>query len=44
MLLYLDFIEIPTIISGNDYEIHNWLVSVFQQNEIDKLVIEIESE
>lgn len=43
-LLYIDFIEIPTIISGNDYEIHNWLVSVFQQNEIDKLVIEIGSD
>jgi len=34
-----DFIEIPNLI--NDYEIHTWLVSLFQNNQIDKLVIEI---
>lgn len=42
--LEYDFIEIPTIMCSNDYEIHNWLVNVFQHNEIEKLVIEIGSD
>ena len=31
--------EIPNLI--NDCEIHNWIVSLFEKNEIEKLVIEI---
>ncbi len=34
-----NFIEIPNL--TNDYEIHNWLISIFNKNEIDKLIIEI---
>lgn len=34
-----NFIEIPTLTS--DYEIHNWIVSLFVENETDKVVIEI---
>ena len=41
--LEYDFIEIPTIMCSNDYEIHNWLVNVFQHNEIEKLVMELGS-
>src|SRR5690554_581380 len=36
------FIEIPILI--NDVEIHNWVIDLFRNNEIDKVVIEIEKE
>lgn len=34
-----EFIEIPDI--SSDFEIHNWLISKFQNNNIDKVIIEI---
>jgi len=34
-----NFIEIPNL--TNDYDIHNWLLLVFQNNNIEKLLIEI---
>ncbi|KAA6332589.1 hypothetical protein EZS27_018924 [termite gut metagenome] len=33
------FVEIPYLTS--DYEIHNWIVALFQNNDIEKLMIEI---
>ena len=37
--LGFNYSEIPNLI--NDCEIHNWVVSLFENNDIDKLVIEI---
>jgi DNA-binding NarL/FixJ family response regulator len=39
--LGFSFKEIPTITNSNDYEIHNWVISLFQQDNINKLVVEI---
>jgi len=37
-----NYIAMPTL--TNDYEIHSWLLPLFQQNDIDKLIIEIGNE
>lgn len=37
--LGIPYIDIPRL--TNDYEIHNWITSVFHQNDINKLLIEI---
>lgn len=34
-----DFIEVPNL--KDDIQIHDWIVKVFQENEIEKLIIEI---
>lgn len=35
------FIEIPLLNTNEDSKLHDWLVTVFKNNEIDKIVIEI---
>lgn len=35
------FIEIPSLNTNEDQKIHNWLIQIFKNNEIEKVVIEI---